>query len=70
MRPHADPRSRAAHTTAATVVVVAALGLLLAVSGAGAAGTAGVDASFAAGPPLPLGPTPSDAVVGNFDGDG
>ena len=68
--PHADPRSRAAHTTAATVVVVAALGLLLAVSGAGAAGTAGVDASFAAGPPLPLGPTPSDAAVGDFNGDG
>jgi FG-GAP-like repeat len=42
----------------------------LLVSGAAATGATGAGPSFAAGPPLPLGPTPGAAAVGDFNGDG
>jgi hypothetical protein len=51
------------------LVVLAVLSGLL-VSGAAATGAASTGPSFAAGPPLPLGPTPGAAAVGDFDGDG
>jgi FG-GAP-like repeat len=56
--------------------LLVSIGVLLAVfagllvSGAAATGATGAGPSFAAGPPLPLGPTPSAAAVGDFDGDG
>ena len=54
----------------ATVVTTAVVACLLLVSGAGATGSIAATPSFAAGPPLPLGPTPSNAVVADFDRDG
>jgi hypothetical protein len=48
----------------------AALISSLLLSATGAAGTAPVDASFAPGPSLPAGPTPSAALTADFNGDG
>jgi hypothetical protein len=62
-----DLPGRSSRATAVTIAVVACL---LLVAGAGATGSTGSSPSFAAGPPLPLGPTPFTAVVGDFDRNG
>ena len=49
---------------------LATLGCLIAVSAAGASGVASTDPSFAPGPTLPVGLTPSADAVGDFDGNG
>ena len=54
------------HTATGAAALIASLLL----SATGAAGTAPVDASFAPGPSLPAGPTPSAALTADFDGDG
>jgi hypothetical protein len=54
------------HTATGAAALIASLLL----SATGAAGTAPVDASFAPGPSLPAGPTPSAAVTADFNGDG
>ena len=53
-----------------TLTGAAALTASLLLSATGAAGTAPVDASFAPGPSLPAGPTPSAVVTADFNGDG
>ena len=53
-----------------TATGAAALIASLLLSATGAAGTAPVDASFAPGPSLPAGPTPSAVAVADFDGNG
>jgi hypothetical protein len=53
-----------------TATGAAALITSLLLSATGAAGTAPVDASFAPGPSLPAGPTPSAVAVADFDGNG
>jgi FG-GAP-like repeat len=54
----------------AAMCAALAVACVLTVSAAGAAGTGSLGPSFAAGPPLPVGPSPSDSAVGDFDGDG
>ena len=68
MKPHrTDLPGRCSRATAGTIAVIACL---LLVSGAGAAGSIATTPSFAAGPPLALGPAPSDTIAGDFDGNG
>src|ERR671936_2654864 len=64
--PHAKTRGS---TTRAAVAGIALAACLLVVCAAGAA-AGGSDASFAAGPPLPVGSSPGSVAAADFDANG